>query len=56
VPNTPSVPPLPTPSVPPVDEVLTTAEAIAQCTTEGYVDNPLNDNDAFDKCVYDYTH
>lgn len=56
VPNTPTVPPLPTPSVPPVDEVLTTAEAIAKCTAEGYVDNPLNDNDAFDKCVYGYTH
>jgi membrane-bound lytic murein transglycosylase B len=56
VPSTPSVPPLPTPSVPPVDEVLTTAEAIVQCTAEGLVDNPLDDNDAFDKCVYNYTH
>src|SRR6476646_3929256 len=55
VPNAPTVPPLPTPSVPPVDDVLTTAEAIAQCTAEGYVDNPLVNNDAFDKCVYDYT-
>jgi membrane-bound lytic murein transglycosylase B len=56
VPSTPSVPPLPTPSIPPVDDVLTAAEAIAKCTAEGYIDNPLSDDDAFDKCVYDYTH
>ncbi|MFC4783119.1 lytic transglycosylase domain-containing protein [Nocardioides sp. MAHUQ-72] len=55
VPDNP-LPPLPTPSLPPVDDILTTAEAILQCTTEGYVDNPLVDNDPFDKCVYDYTH
>ncbi len=52
---TPTVPPLPTPTLPPVDEVLTVAEAIVQCTSEGYVDNPLDDNDAFDKCVDGYT-
>jgi hypothetical protein len=51
----PTLPPLPTPSVPPVDEVLTLAQAIAQCTLEGYVDNPLVDNDDFDQCVADYT-
>ena len=55
-PSTPSVPSLPSPSLPPVDDVLTTAEAVVQCTADGYVDNPLDDNDAFDKCVYDYTH
>jgi hypothetical protein len=52
---TPTLPPLPTPSVPPVDEVLTLAQAIAQCTLEGYVDNPLADNDDFDECVAGYT-
>ncbi|MBB6627388.1 lytic transglycosylase domain-containing protein [Nocardioides sp. KIGAM211] len=52
---TPTLPPVPTPTVPPVDEVLTLAQAIAQCTTEGYVDNPLVDNDDFDKCVAGYT-
>lgn len=52
---TPTLPPLPTPTLPPVDEVLTLAQAIAQCTLEGYVDNPLVNNDAFDKCVAGYT-
>lgn len=52
----PSLPPLPSTSVPPVDAVLSQAEAIAQCLLEGYVDNPLKDDDPFDKCVYDYTH
>jgi membrane-bound lytic murein transglycosylase B len=56
VPNPPApLPPLPTPELPPVDEVLSTAEAIAQCLLEGYVDNPLNNNDPFDKCVAGYT-
>ncbi len=52
----PSVPPLPSTSIPPVDELLTQAEAIVQCTLEGYVDNILKDDDPFDQCVYDYTH
>jgi hypothetical protein len=39
-----------------VDQVLSLAQAILQCTKEGYIDNPLNPNDAFDKCVYGYTH
>ncbi len=57
VPGTPvSVPPLPSTSVPPVDDVLSLAQAIAQCTLDGYVDNPLKDDDPFDKCVYNYTH
>ncbi|MEP9362414.1 lytic murein transglycosylase [Nocardioides sp. CN2-186] len=51
-----SVPPLPSTSVKPVDELLTKVQAIAQCTLEGYVDNILKSDDDFDVCVYDYTH
>ncbi|WP_372727195.1 lytic transglycosylase domain-containing protein [Nocardioides sp.] len=54
-PKLPKLPPLPTPSTP-VDDVLTLAQAIVECTKEGYVDNPLDDNDAFDKCVRRYTN
>jgi membrane-bound lytic murein transglycosylase B len=52
---TPKLPPLPTPTSNPVDEVLTKVQAIAQCTTEGFIDNPLKSDDAFDKCVAGYT-
>ena len=52
----PSLPPLPSTSIPPVDEVLTVAQAIVQCTLDGYVDNILKDDDPFDQCVDDYTH
>ncbi len=52
----PSLPPLPSTSIPPVDQLLTHAQAIVQCTLEGYVDNLLKDDDPFDQCVYDYTH
>jgi membrane-bound lytic murein transglycosylase B len=45
------LPPLPTPTQDPVDEVLTHAEAVAQCTKEGFT--PLTA--AFDKCVAGYT-
>ncbi len=51
-----SVPPLPSTSVTPVDQVLTYAQAVAQCTLDGYIDNPLKNDDPFDQCVYDYTH
>jgi len=51
-----SVPPLPSTSVGPVDDVLTLAQAIAQCTLDGYINNPLKNDDPFDKCVYNYTH
>ena len=51
-----SVPPLPSTSIPPVDQLLTHAQAIVQCTLDGYVDNILRDDDPFDQCVYDYTH
>ncbi len=58
---TPSLPvpsvPLPTPTLPlPTPTLLTQAEAIAKCLSLGLVDDLLNDNDAFDKCVYDLTH
>jgi membrane-bound lytic murein transglycosylase B len=36
--------------------LLTKAQAIVACLAEGLVDNPLNPNDAFDRCVYDLTH
>ena len=55
VPNTPvTVPPLPSTSVGPVDEVLTFAQATAQCLLDGFIDNPLVNNDPFDQCVHDY--
>jgi membrane-bound lytic murein transglycosylase B len=53
---TPSVPPLPSTSIPPVDQILSHAQAVVQCTLDGYVDNILRDDDPFDQCVYDYTH
>jgi membrane-bound lytic murein transglycosylase B len=36
--------------------LLTQTQAIAQCSAEGLVDDPLNPNDPFDQCVYDLTH
>ena len=51
-----SVPPAPSTSVAPVDDLLTVAQAIVQCTLDGYVDNILRDDDPFDRCVYNYTH
>jgi hypothetical protein len=48
----PTLPPLPSTSVSPVDAVLTQAQAVAQCTLEGY----LVGTPAFTKCVDDYTH
>jgi hypothetical protein len=35
--------------------ILTVAEAILQCTAQGLIDNPLDDNDAFDQCVANLT-
>jgi membrane-bound lytic murein transglycosylase B len=37
-----------------VGTVLTQAEAVAQCTLDGY--NALLDKAAWDQCIYDYTH
>jgi len=51
-----TLPPLPSTSIPPVDALLTHAQAIVQCTLDGYIDNILRSDDPFDKCVYDYTH
>jgi len=51
-----TLPPLPSTSVEPVDDVLTRAQAIVQCTLDGYVDNPLRTDDPFDRCVEAYTN
>lgn len=50
-----SLPALPQTNVEPVDEILTTAQALVQCTLDGLVDNPLSAVDKFDQCVKDYT-
>ena len=50
-----TVPAIPHTSVGPVDEVLTTAQAIVQCALDGLVDDPLSTHDDFDQCVEDYT-
>ncbi len=50
-----SVPPLPSTQVQPVDDILTLAQAIVQCTLDGYLDNPLKSDDKFDQCVKAYT-
>jgi hypothetical protein len=48
---------LPTSIIPTVvPTLLTTAEAVVECLAGGHVDDPLNPNDAFDKCVYRLTH
>jgi hypothetical protein len=46
-----TVPTLPQTHVEPVDQVLTLAQAIAQCTLDGHVDNLLSSTDPFDRCV-----
>ena len=53
--NDPNRPPLPTVTPPPEGTVLSAAEAAAQCTEEGKVNNPLRSDDEFDLCVADYT-
>jgi membrane-bound lytic murein transglycosylase B len=50
-----SLPPLPSTSIEPVDDLLTVAQAIVQCTLDGYIDNILRNDDPFDKCVKRYT-
>ncbi len=47
-----SIPPLPTTSIPPVDEVLTLAQATVQCTLEGI--NQLLQPQAFQTCLNNY--
>ena len=49
--GTPSVPPLPQPSLPPVEDVLTAKEALAKCIAKGVVDNPLTQVNELDQCV-----
>ena len=51
VPGTPSIPPLPTPSVPPVDDSLTKAEATAECIAQGVVDDPLTSVNELTQCI-----
>ncbi len=60
LPNVPKLPPVTVPALPqtnvePVDEVLTLAQAVVQCTLDGLIDNPLSAVDKFDQCVEDYT-
>jgi hypothetical protein len=55
VPNTSvSIPPLPTTSIPPVDQVLTLAQATLQCTLDGL--NQLTQPAAFQTCLDNYMH
>jgi membrane-bound lytic murein transglycosylase B len=44
-------PPLPTVGVPPVDSSMTFAQAVAQCTTQGVIDNPLTANNELADCA-----
>lgn len=48
-------PDLPDTGIKPVDDVLTYAQALVQCTLDGYLNNPLVRNDPYDQCVKDYT-
>ncbi len=50
----PSIPPLPSTGVPPVDDLLTLTQATVQCALEGL--NELLQPNRFQQCVYDYTH
>ncbi len=50
----PTLPALPSTSVSVVDETLSYAQAVLQCTLDGYVDNILSSTDPFDKCVKKY--
>ncbi len=50
-----TIPALPQTSIKPVDDVLTLAQALVQCTLDGLLDNPRNPTDEFDVCVTEYT-
>lgn len=56
IPGAPTVtlPTLPTTGVTVVDETLSYAQAVLQCTLDGYIDNILKNDDPFDQCVEDY--
>jgi membrane-bound lytic murein transglycosylase B len=51
-----TLPPLPSTSITPVDQLLTQVQARAQCLLDGYIDNLLKNDDPYDQCVYAYTH
>jgi membrane-bound lytic murein transglycosylase B len=51
-----TLPPLPSTSIAPVDQLLTQVQARAQCLLDGYIDNILKNDDPYDQCVYAYTH
>lgn len=51
-----TLPPLPSTSITPVDQLLSDVQARAQCLLDGYIDNILRNDDPFDQCVYAYTH
>ena len=53
-PPTLTLPPLPSTAVTPVDQLLTAVQARAQCLLDGF--DPLLEADAFNACVYAYTH
>jgi membrane-bound lytic murein transglycosylase B len=50
----PTLPPLPSTHIPPVDDLLTLTQATVQCTLEGL--SELLNPGRFQQCVYDYTH
>ena len=56
IPGAPTVtlPTLPTTGVTVVDETLSYAQAVLQCTLDGYINNILKNDDPFDQCVEDY--
>jgi membrane-bound lytic murein transglycosylase B len=56
VPGGPKVPlpTLPTTGVTVVDETLSFAQAVLQCTLDGYINNILKQGDPFDTCVEDH--
>jgi hypothetical protein len=47
----PDVEDLPTPSLPPVEDTLTEAEALAECVADGVIDNPLTSVNELTQCV-----
>ena len=51
VPVPPTLPTLPSTSVPPLDQTLTYVQAVAQCTTQGVVDNPLTATNELANCA-----
>ncbi len=50
-----SLPTLPPTHIKPVDDLLDLAHALAQCTIDGFVDDPTDLADDFDICVEEYT-